>query len=155
MFKRKSEREAPTPRQKQMRAVARLGACAYLIYVIYKLYQSVASGDPGINITLAIAIIVVLSLIALSVIIFTLVDIWRHKEVLKYKKSDDFGGVELVDADDIIVHTEEFEDAAPQNEDAAASAEESVDQAQEDDEYIDMENADPEDDEFEYDGDID
>lgn len=71
-MKKESER---TPGEKARRntlsAIARLGACAYLAYIIYNLIRMSASGETDMPKAVVIAITAVLGLAALFIIVVT------------------------------------------------------------------------------------
>ena len=71
-MKNDSER---TPAEKARRntfgAIARLGACAYLAYIIYKLIRMSASGESGMPTPVVIAITAVLGIAAVFLIAVT------------------------------------------------------------------------------------
>ncbi len=70
--------EDATPSEKARKAtlgiIARLGACAYLAYIIVKMGKLTSAGESGMSPTLSIVIIVVLGLGALFLIALTLKD---------------------------------------------------------------------------------
>ena len=72
-MKKDSERTpAEKARRNTLGAIARLGACAYLAYIIYDLIKMSASGESGVPMPVVIAITVVLGLAAVVLIAITI-----------------------------------------------------------------------------------
>jgi len=78
-FFRKEENQSPREKARTatMGIVARLGGCAYLIYIMMKLIRSARSGESGMSPTTAYVIVGVMLAATLVVLLLTISDFMR------------------------------------------------------------------------------
>ncbi|MBQ4040303.1 MAG: hypothetical protein IJC91_04115, partial [Oscillospiraceae bacterium] len=83
---RKNKEYSPSDKARQftLGSIARVGACAYLIYIIYSLVKGAMAGDVGMPIPVVIIIIAVFALVG-AYLIFAIV-----KEVIRGVKNKEY-----------------------------------------------------------------